>query len=517
MEEKNKAYATFEERDRIASLGGGIAKIDIQHESGKMTARERIDMLLDKGTFVELDKLMVHRCTNYGMDKNKIPGDGVVSGYGKIDGRQVFVYAYDFTVYGGSLSASNAKKIVKVQQLALKNGAPIIALNDSGGARIQEGIESLSGYADIFYQNTMASGVIPQISAILGPCAGGACYSPALTDFIFMTAATSYMFVTGPNVVKQVLNETISPEELGGASVHAVKSGVADFVFNDDENTLRGVKMLLSYLPSNNIENAPYLATDDPADRIEESLRDLVPEDPDKPYDVRNIIRLITDKGKFLEIAENYAPNIIIGLARFGGYVTGIVANQPQVMAGTLDMNSSVKAARFINFCDSFNIPILTLEDVPGFLPGADQEHAGIIRHGAKLLYAYTRATVPKITVVLRKSYGGAYIVMNSKGIGGDYNFAWPTAEIAVMGPEGAIAILYHKELAAAEDPVALKKELLAQYREEVANPYIANEKGFIDEVIDPSVTRLKIIRVLKSLEKKSVSLPRRKHGNIPL
>lgn len=332
-----------------------------------------------------------------------------------------------------------------------------------------------------------------------------------------MTAATSYMFVTGPNVVKQVLNETISPEELGGASVHAVKSGVADFVFNDDENTLLGVKMLLSYLPSNNIENAPFLVTDDPVDRIEENLRDIVPEDPDKPYDVRDVIRLITDKGKFLEIAESYAPNIIIGLARFGGFVTGIIANQPKVMAGTLDMNSSVKAARFINFCDSFNIPVVTLEDVPGFLPGADQEHAGIIRHGAKLLYAYTRATVPKITVVLRKSYGGAYIVMNSKGIGGDYNFAWPTAEIAVMGPEGAIAILYHKELAAADDPVALKKDLLAQYRDEVANPYIANEKGFIDEVIDPAVTRQKVIRVLKSLEKKSVSLPRRKHGNIPL
>ena len=511
-----KSFEKFLARQEALARQYGDAYEGKQHNRGKLTARERIEFLFDEGTFEEVDAYSPSATTSFGKTVRSY-GDGVITGFGNINGRQVFAYSQDFNVQGGSLGSVHAAKIIKVQDMALKTGSPVVGLIDSGGARIQEGVASLAGYAGIFRRNVLASGVIPQISVIMGPAAGGAVYSPALTDFIFMTAATSYMFVTGPNVVKQVLNETISPEELGGASVHAVKSGVADFVFNDDENTLRGVKMLLSYLPSNNIENAPYLATDDPADRIEESLRDLVPEDPDKPYDVRNIIRLITDKGKFLEIAENYAPNIIIGLARFGGYVTGIVANQPQVMAGTLDMNSSVKAARFINFCDSFNIPILTLEDVPGFLPGADQEHAGIIRHGAKLLYAYTRATVPKITVVLRKSYGGAYIVMNSKGIGGDYNFAWPTAEIAVMGPEGAIAILYHKELAAAEDPVALKKELLAQYREEVANPYIANEKGFIDEVIDPSVTRLKIIRVLKSLEKKSVSLPRRKHGNIPL
>ncbi len=507
-----KSFEKFLARQEALARQYGEAYEEKQHNRGKLTARERIEFLFDEGTFEEVDAYSPSATTSFGKTVRSY-GDGVITGFGNINGRQVFAYSQDFNVQGGSLGSVHAAKIIKVQDMALKTGSPVVGLIDS----IQEGVASLAGYAGIFRRNVLASGVIPQISVIMGPAAGGAVYSPALTDFIFMTAATSYMFVTGPNVVKQVLNETISPEELGGASVHAVKSGVADFVFNDDENTLRGVKMLLSYLPSNNIENAPYLATDDPADRIEESLRDLVPEDPDKPYDVRNIIRLITDKGKFLEIAENYAPNIIIGLARFGGYVTGIVANQPQVMAGTLDMNSSVKAARFINFCDSFNIPILTLEDVPGFLPGADQEHAGIIRHGAKLLYAYTRATVPKITVVLRKSYGGAYIVMNSKGIGGDYNFAWPTAEIAVMGPEGAIAILYHKELAAAEDPVALKKELLAQYREEVANPYIANEKGFIDEVIDPSVTRLKIIRVLKSLEKKSVSLPRRKHGNIPL
>ena len=467
-----KSFEKFLARQEALARQYGEAYEEKQHNRGKLTARERIEFLFDEGTFEEVDAYSPSATTSFGKTVRSY-GDGVITGFGNINGRQVFAYSQDFNVQGGSLGSVHAAKIIKVQDMALKTGSPVVGLIDSGGARIQEGVASLAGYAGIFRRNVLASGVIPQISVIMGPAAGGAVYSPALTDFIFMTAATSYMFVTGPNVVKQVLNETISPEELGGASVHAVKSGVADFVFNDDENTLRGVKMLLSYLPSNNIENAPYLATDDPADRIEESLRDLVPEDPDKPYDVRNIIRLITDKGKFLEIAENYAPNIIIGLARFGGYVTGIVANQPQVMAGTLDMNSSVKAARFINFCE--------------------------------------------ITVVLRKSYGGAYIVMNSKGIGGDYNFAWPTAEIAVMGPEGAIAILYHKELAAAEDPVALKKELLAQYREEVANPYIANEKGFIDEVIDPSVTRLKIIRVLKSLEKKSVSLPRRKHGNIPL
>lgn len=444
-----KSFEKFLARQEALARQYGEAYEEKQHNRGKLTARERIEFLFDEGTFEEVDAYSPSATTSFGKTVRSY-GDGVITGFGNINGRQVFAYSQDFNVQGGSLGSVHAAKIIKVQDMALKTGSPVVGLIDSGGARIQEGVASLAGYAGIFRRNVLASGVIPQISVIMGPAAGGAVYSPALTDFIFMTAATSYMFVTGPNVVKQVLNETISPEELGGASVHAVKSGVADFVFNDDENTLRGVKMLLSYLPSNNIENAPYLATDDPADRIEESLRDLVPEDPDKPYDVRNIIRLITDKGKFLEIAENYAPNIIIGLARFGGYVTGIVANQPQVMAGTLDMNSSVKAARFINFCDSFNIPILTLEDVPGFLPGADQEHAGIIRHGAKLLYAYTRATVPKITVVLRKSYGGAYIVMNSKGIGGDYNFAWPTAEIAVMGPEGAIAILYHKELAAA-------------------------------------------------------------------
>lgn len=511
-----KSFEKFQARQEDLGRQYGKEYEEKQHKRGKLTARERILLLFDEGTFEEVDAYSPSASSSFGKAVRSY-GDGVIAGFGSVNGRQVFAYSQDFNVQGGSLGSVHAAKIMKVQDMALKTGSPVVGLIDSGGARIQEGVASLAGYAGIFRRNVLASGVIPQISVIMGPAAGGAVYSPALTDFIFMTAATSYMFVTGPNVVRQVLNETITPEELGGASVHAVKSGVAHFVFNDDENTLRGVKMLLSYLPSNNIENAPFRPTDDPTDRIEESLREIVPEDPDKPYDVRDIIHLITDKGKFLEIAENYAPNIIIGLARLGGYVTGIIANQPKIMAGTLDIDSSVKAARFINFCDSFNIPIVTLEDVPGFLPGADQEYAGIIRHGAKLLYAYTQATVPKITVVLRKSYGGAYIVMNSKGIGGDYNFAWPTAEIAVMGPEGAIAILYHKELASAKAPATLKKELLTQYREEVANPYIANEKGFIDEVIDPAVTRLKIIRVLKSLEKKSVSLPRRKHGNIPL
>ncbi|MFR4044978.1 MAG: acyl-CoA carboxylase subunit beta [Odoribacter splanchnicus] len=508
-----KSFEKFLARQEALARQYGEAYEEKQHNRGKLTARERIEFLFDEGTFEEVDAYSPSATTSFGKTVRSY-GDGVITGFGNINGRQVFAYSQDFNVQGGSLGSVHAAKIIKVQDMALKTGSPVVGLIDSGGARIQEGVASLAGYAGIFRRNVLASGVIPQISVIMGPAAGGAVYSWHSLNFIFMTAATSYMFVTGPNVVKQVLNETISPEELEGLQ-YMLSNQESLILFSTMTRTLCGRKMLLSYLPSNNIENAPYLATDDPADRIEESLRDLVPEDPDKPYDVRNIIRLITDKGKFLEIAENYAPNIIIGLARFGGYVTGIVANQPQVMAGTLDMNSSVKAARFINFCDSFNIPILTLEDVPDSA-GADQEHAGLSAMEQNYCML-TPATVPKITVVLRKSYGGAYIVMNSKGIGGDYNFAWPTAEIAVMGPEGAIAILYHKELAAAEDPVALKKELLAQYREEVANPYIANEKGFIDEVIDPSVTRLKIIRVLKSLEKKSVSLPRRKHGNIPL
>ncbi|PZX19211.1 propionyl-CoA carboxylase beta chain [Breznakibacter xylanolyticus] len=510
------AYAKFAERRQKLEEQYNDEYFLKQHKRGKLTALERIHLLFDEDSFEEMDAFSPPANVSFGKS-TKAMGDGVIAGYGTVNGRQVFAFAQDFNVLGGSLGTAHANKIIKIQDMALKTGSPIVGLIDSGGARIQEGVSSLAGYAGIFRRNVLASGVIPQISVIMGPAAGGAVYSPALTDFIFMTADTSYMFVTGPDVVKQVLNQEVTPEELGGASVHAFKSGVADFVFNDDEHTILGVKALLSFLPDNHIENPPTMVSDDPVDRIDEQLRKMVPDDPNQPYDVRDIIKTVVDKNRFLEIAENHAANIITGFARIGGYVTGIIANQPKVLAGALDIDSSVKAARFINFCDSFNIPIVTFEDVPGFLPGTDQEHSGIIRHGAKLLYAYARATVPKITVVLRKSYGGAYIVMNSKNLGGDFNFAWPTAEIAVMGPEGAIAILYRKELEAAEDPEALKKELAAKYRDEIANPYISDEKGFIDEVIDPAYTRLKLYRALKVLEKKTVTLPGRKHGNTPL
>ena len=511
MEEINKAYATFEERDRMASLGGGIDKIEKQHESGKMTARERIDMLLDKGTFVELDKLMVHRCTNYGMDKNKIPGDGVVSGYGKIDGRQVFVYAYDFTVYGGSLSASNARKIVKVQQLALKNGAPIIALNDSGGARIQEGIESLSGYANIFYQNTIASGVIPQISAILGPCAGGACYSPALTDFIFMVKEKSHMFVTGPDVVKTVIHEEVSKEELGGAMTHSSKSGVTHFMANSEEELLMSIRELLSFLPQNNMDETRKQPCTDEINREDESLNTIVPTDPNVPYDMKEIIERVVDNGYFFEVMPYFAKNIIIGFARLGGRSVGIVANQPAYLAGVLDIDASDKAARFIRFCDCFNIPLITFEDVPGFLPGVTQEHNGIIRHGAKIVYAYAEATVPKITLITRKAYGGAYIVMSSKQTGADINLAYPQAEIAVMGAEGAVNILYRN--VTPEE----KSGLIQEYEFKFSNPYRAAERGFIDEIIMPRDTRYKLIQALEMTHNKSQSNPPKKHGNMPL
>ncbi len=511
MEEVNKAYATFEERDRIASQGGGAAKIEIQHASGKMTARERIDMLLDKGTFVELDKLMVHRCTNYGMDRNKVPGDGVVSGYGKIDGRQVFVYAYDFTVYGGSLSASNAKKIVKVQQLALKNGAPIIALNDSGGARIQEGIESLSGYADIFYQNTMASGVIPQISAILGPCAGGACYSPALTDFIFMVKEKSHMFVTGPDVVKTVIHEEVSKEELGGAMTHSSKSGVTHFMANTEEELLMSIRELLSFLPQNNMDETRKQNCTDDINREDASLGSIVPADPNVPYDMKEIIERVVDEGYFFEVMQNFAKNIIIGFARLAGRSVGIVANQPAYLAGVLDIDASDKASRFIRFCDCFNIPLITFEDVPGFLPGYTQENNGIIRHGAKIVYAFAEATVPKLTVITRKAYGGAYIVMNSKQTGADVNFAYPSAEIAVMGAEGAVNILFRK--ADAET----KAQELNAYKEKFATPYQAAELGFIDEIILPKQTRKRLIQALEMTENKMQTNPPKKHGNMPL
>lgn len=511
------AFDKYLERQKQLEAQYGEEYYAKQHNRGKLTARERILMLFDEGSFEEVDAFIPSAGgTSFGKT-TKAFGDGVIAGFGTINGRQAYAYSQDFNIMGGSLGAVHAAKITKVQDMALKTGHPVIALIDSGGARIQEGVASLNGYANIFRRNVLASGVVPQISAIMGPAAGGAVYSPALTDFIFMSEGTSYMFVTGPDVVRQVLNEDVTTEQLGGAKVHSTKSGVANFVYSDDANLILGIKKLLAFLPSNNIENPPFVQCDDPIDRVEEALRDIVPEDPDKPYDVRDVIKLVVDKGRFFEVSENFAQNIVTGYARIGGYTVGVVANQPKVMAGSLDIDSSVKGARFINFCNAFNIPIITFEDVPGFLPGTDQEHQGIIRNGAKLLYAYTRATVPKITVILRKSYGGAYIVMNSKGIGGDYSFAWPTAEIAVMGPDGAIAILCRKELAAAEDPVALKKELVQKYRDEVANPYIADEKGFIDEVIDPAQTRSKIYRVLKTLDNKSVSLPRRKNGNTPL
>jgi propionyl-CoA carboxylase beta chain len=511
-----KSYEQFVARQELLKKQYGESYYEKQHKRGKLTARERILLLFDEGTFEETDAYTPPASAAFGKTVNAF-GDGVVTGFGKVNGRLVYAFSQDFNVLGGSLGSQHAAKIVKIQDLALKTGSPVVGLIDSGGARIQEGISSLNGYADIFKRNVLSSGVIPQISVIMGPAAGGAVYSPALTDFIFMTADTSYMFVTGPNVVKEVLNETVTTEDLGGASVHGTKSGVADFVYNDDENTILGVKKLLSYLPSNNLETPPFVVDNTQRNKLEERLRFIVPEDPDKSYDVKEIVELIVDNGEYLEVSENHAMNIMTAFARIEGRVVGIVANQPKVMAGTLDIDSSVKAARFINICNSFNVPIITLEDVPGFLPGTDQEHDGIIRHGAKLLYAYTNATVPKITLILRKAYGGAYIVMNSKGIGGDFSFAWPTAEIAVMGPDGAIAILYRKELAQAEDPAALKKELTEKYREEVTNPYIADEKGFIDEVIDPALTRHKIITCLDALQHKTVLRMDRKHGNVPL
>ncbi len=511
------SYEQFQQRQELLKKQYDEAYYEKQHARGKLTARERVELLFDEGTFEETDAYTPPANSTFGKKTEKVYGDGVITGFGEVNGRLVYAFSQDFNVLGGSLGSMHAAKIARVQDMALRTGSPIVGLIDSGGARIQEGISSLNGYADIFKRNVLSSGVIPQISVIMGPAAGGAVYSPALTDFIFMTADTSYMFVTGPNVVKEVLNETVSTEDLGGASVHGSKSGIADFVYADDENTILGVKQLLSYLPSNNMENAPRALVTAELQNQAERLRTIVPEDPDKPYDVKDIVRLLVDGGDFLEVSENYAMNIFTAFAHIDGRVVGIVANQPKVMAGTLDIDSSTKGARFINICNAFNIPIITLEDVPGFLPGTDQEHDGIIRHGAKLLYAYTNATVPKITIILRKAYGGAYIVMNSKGIGGDFSFAWPTAEVAVMGPDGAIAILYRKELASANDPVALKKELTQKYRDEVTNPYIADEKGYIDEVIDPAHTRNKIIKCLKALERKKEDRPQRKHGNVPL
>jgi len=509
--ENEKLYKEFIELDKAASLGGGLSKIEKQHEAGKLTARERIDLLLDKGSFVEMDKFVVHRCTDFNMEKSKIAGDGIVSGHGKIDGRLVFVYAYDFTVLGGSLSASNANKILKVQSLALKNGAPVIALNDSGGARIQEGVESLTGYASIFYQNTLSSGVIPQISAILGPCAGGACYSPALTDFIFMVKEKSHMFVTGPDVVKAVTHEEVTKEDLGGAYTHTSQSGVAHFMSDTEEETLTSIRELLSFLPSNNMEDAPVRPCNDDIRREEESLQQVIPDDPNIPYDIKDIIEPVVDDHYFFEVMPSFAKNVVIGFARMGGRSVGIVANQPAYYAGVLDIDASDKAARFIRFCDCFNIPLITFEDVPGFLPGTNQEHNGIIRHGAKVVYAYAEATVPKITLITRKAYGGAYIVMSSKQTGADVNLAYPMAEIAVMGASGAVNILYRSENEEA------KAEAVSEYTQKFANPYRAAELGYIDEIILPKQTRYKLIQALEMTQNKSVTHPPKKHGNMPL
>ena len=511
MDTRENIYAHFEELNQKASLGGGVEKIEKQHAQGKKTARERIDTLLDKGTFNELDKLVSHRCTSFGMDKKEIPGDGMVTGYGKIDGRTVFVYAYDFTTHGGSLSETNAAKIVKVQQLALKNGAPIIALNDSGGARIQEGINSLAGYASIFYQNTMASGVIPQISAILGPCAGGACYSPALTDFIFMAKGQSHMFITGPDVVKTVTNENVDKDTLGGAQTHAYKSGVAHFVCNDEDETLMAIRELLSFLPSNNMEDTPRKPCTDDIHRTTDELQTVIPDNPSIPYDIKDIIGPILDDQYFFEIMPHFAQNVVIGFGRLNGYTTGIVANQPSSLAGVLDIDGSDKAARFVRFCDCFNIPIVTFVDVPGFLPGTQQEHNGIIRHGAKIVYAYAEATVPKVTLITRKAYGGAYIVMSSKPTGSDINFAYPQAEIAVMGAEGAVNILHRNT------PLEEKGKLISEYEEQFSNPYRAAERGLVDEIILPKDTRHKLITALDMCRNKNQTNPPKKHGNMPL
>lgn len=513
MKDNRIPFKRFHERNEKLENQYDDTYFSKQHAKGKLTARERIEYLMDEGSFREIDAFVKPA----GMPNEEKFGDGVIVGYGTINNRQVFVFAQDFSFMGGSLGTVHARKIIKVQEMALKMGHPIIGLIDSGGARIQEGVASLAGYAGIFMQNVKSSGVIPQISVILGPAAGGAVYSPALTDFKFMTRDTSYMFVTGPDVVKEVLNEDTTFEELGGAEVHATQSGVADMIYNDEEHTLMGVKKLLSYLPSNNVENPPVTINENITNSKIEKLSMLLPDDPNKPYDIVEVIKLIADKDSFYEIAENHAQNIVIGLARLNNQVVGIVANQPKVMAGTLDINASKKAARFVRFCDSFNIPLLVLEDVPGFMPGKSQEHNAIIMHGAKLLYAFAEATVPKITVILRKAYGGAYIVMNSKNMGGDFNFAWPTAEVAVMGPEGAVKILNRKELLTAEDPEELKRKLIADYKENVANPYVADEKGYIDEVIEPSETREIIINAFALLENKVEQNPQRKHGNMPL
>jgi acetyl-CoA carboxylase carboxyltransferase component len=511
--------ADLESRREQALAGGGEERLRAQRAKGKLSARDRLELLLDPGSFVELDMFVTHRASDFGLADQKVPGDGVVTGYGEIAGRPVFVFSQDFTVFGGSLSGAHAEKICKVMDLALKNGAPIVGLNDSGGARIQEGVVSLGGYAEIFLRNTLLSGVVPQLSAILGPCAGGAVYSPAITDFVFMTRGTSHMFVTGPSVVKTVTHEEVTLEELGGADTHAEKSGVAHFVAPDEPGVLRAVRQLLSYLPQNNREDPPALETADPGERVEEELLAMVPRSPTKPYDMKRLVRLVVDGGELLEVHESFARNLVVGFARLGGRPVGVVANQPAVLAGVLDIDASVKGARFIRFCDAFNIPLVTFVDVPGFLPGTAQEFGGIIRHGAKLLYAYCEATVPKLTVITRKAYGGAYDVMSSKHVRGDLNFAWPTAEIAVMGPDAAVEIVFRKEIAARPEGERgeLARRRAAEYRERFANPYVAAERGYVDAVIDPRETRPRLVWGLRALANKRDANPPRKHGNIPL
>jgi len=504
-------------RQALAEQGGGAARVVQQHKKGKLTARERLDLLLDEGSFVELDRFVTHRSTDFGLDHHVVPGDGVVTGSGRIDGRLVYVFSQDFTVFGGSLSEAHAEKICKVMDLALRNGAPVIGLNDSGGARIQEGVASLGGYADIFLRNTLASGVVPQISAILGPCAGGAVYSPAITDFIFMVRGVSYMFVTGPNVVKTVTHEEVSFDGLGGADVHGGTSGVCHFVHDSEPECIQAIRELVGYLPLNNLDEAPVRPTDDPVDRRDEALLDLIPDASSKPYDMHQVISRVVDEGGFLEVHRGYADNIIVGFARLGGRPVGIVANQPAVLAGVLDINASLKAARFIRFCDCFNLPVVTFVDVPGFLPGVAQEHGGIIKHGAKLLFAYCEATVPKLTVITRKAYGGAYDVMGSKHIRGDVNLAWPSAEIAVMGPKGAVEILFKEEIARADEPEAATARLIDEYTDKFAHPYAAAARGYIDDVIDPRDTRPRLIDALRTLRTKRDLNPAKKHGNIPL
>jgi len=507
----------LERRRAESEQGGGDARLKSQHEKGKLSARERLDLLLDEGRFVELDRFVLHRSTDFGLDQQKFYGDGVITGHGKIDGRLVYVFSQDFTVFGGSLSEAFAEKIVKIMDLAMRNGAPLIGLNDSGGARIQEGVVSLGGYAEIFLRNTLASGVIPQISAILGPCAGGAVYSPAITDFTYMVRHTSYMFVTGPNVVKTVTHEDVTMEDLGGADTHAAKSGVAHFVSDSEPDCLQRIRDLFRFIPSNNLSEPPRGAATDPRDRRDESLLDIVPDNANKPYDMHDVIKRVVDDGDFYEVQREYAENIICGFAHLGGFSVGVVANQPAILAGVLDINASLKAARFIRFCDAFNIPLVTFEDVPGFLPGVAQEHGGIIKHGAKLLYAYCEATVPKLTVITRKAYGGAYDVMSSKHIRGDFNVAWPSAEIAVMGPKGAVEILFRKEIMESPDPAAATDAKIEEYREKFAHPYVAAARGYVDDIIDPRNTRPTLIDALESLRNKRDKNPPKKHGNIPL